>query len=69
MMNEKRIDKDRKIYILNTSFEKNQSVIYIVRRDAKRISALMAYSFQVCYSFGDVFYLIIKSMCSNNSCR
>ncbi|RKD15107.1 acetyltransferase [Pelobium manganitolerans] len=51
-------DKDLIVDILTKSFESNQSVNYIVKQDAKRIErikALMDYSFEVCYLFGDVF--------------
>ena len=51
-------DKDLIVEILSKSFETNQSVNYIVKQDSKRLSrikSLMGYSFEVCYSFGDVF--------------
>lgn len=51
-------DKKIVIDILTDSFESNQSVSYIVKQDNKRldrIRALMDYSFEVCYLFGDVF--------------
>lgn len=51
-------DKDLIVDILTKSFETNQSVNYIVKQDSKRLSrikSLMDYSFEVCYSFGDVF--------------
>lgn len=51
-------DKDLIVNILTKSFDTNQSVNYIVRQDEKRmkrIQALMDYSFEVCYLFGDVF--------------
>lgn len=44
--------------ILSRSFDNNQSVNYIIRQGAKRherINALMAYSFDVCYLFGEIF--------------
>lgn len=50
-------DKKHIISILTQSFESNQSVNYIVKQDSKRlarISALMDYSFEMCYLFGDV---------------
>lgn len=52
------VDKNRVIEILARSFDKNQSVNYIVQQDEKRperIRALMHYSFEVCYAFGRVF--------------
>lgn len=51
-------DKDLIVEILTKSFETNQSVNYIVKQDSKRLSrikALMDYSFEVCYLYGDVF--------------
>ena len=51
-------DKSLVVDILTQSFENNQSVNYIVKQDknrVERISALMDYSFEVCYLFGDVF--------------
>jgi len=44
--------------ILTRSFDKNQSVNYIIKQDKKRLTrirALMAYSFEVCYLFGQVY--------------
>jgi ribosomal protein S18 acetylase RimI-like enzyme len=44
--------------ILTDSFDTNQSVNYIVQQDHKRrerIRALMDYSFEVCYKFGEVY--------------
>jgi ribosomal protein S18 acetylase RimI-like enzyme len=43
--------------MLVTTFKDNQSVNFIVRQDEKRlkrIAALMDYSFEMCYHFGDV---------------
>ncbi|MES2446625.1 MAG: GNAT family N-acetyltransferase [Bacteroidota bacterium] len=51
-------EKNLIVDILTKSFESNQSVNYIVKQDEKklkRIEALMNYSFEVCYLFGDVF--------------
>lgn len=51
-------EKNLIIDILTQSFESNQSVNYIIPQDKKRIKrirALMDYSFEVCYLFGDVF--------------
>ncbi len=50
-------DKALLVDILSKSFESNKSVNYIVKQDEKRlkrIKALMDYSFEVCYLFGDV---------------
>jgi hypothetical protein len=57
----KKADKNQKnviIDILAESFDTNLSVNYIIKQDskrAKRIRALMDYSFEVCTAFGDVF--------------
>jgi len=51
-------EKNLIVDILTQSFESNQSVNYIIPQDKKRIKrirALMDYSFEVCYLFGDVF--------------
>lgn len=51
-------NKNLIVDILTKSFEANQSVNYIVKQDKKRlkrIEALMDYSFEICYLFGDVF--------------
>lgn len=60
-------DKDLVVHILTKSFDTNQSVNYIVKQDAKRIkrvAALMDYSFEVCYAFGDVFLSDDKKACA-----
>lgn len=44
--------------ILTSSFDSNQSVNYIIKKDNKRnkrIRALMDYSFEICQKFGEVF--------------
>jgi ribosomal protein S18 acetylase RimI-like enzyme len=60
-------DKELVIDILTDSFQTNQSVNYIVKQDSKRIQrvrALMDYSFEVCYDFGDVFLSDDKKACA-----
>ncbi len=60
-------DKDLIVDILTKSFETNQSVNYIVKQDEKRlerIRALMDYSFEVCYLFGDVFLSDDRKACA-----
>ncbi len=60
-------DKNLVVDILTKSFDTNQSVNYIVKQDQKRIkrvSALMDYSFEVCYLFGDVFLSEDKKACA-----
>ena len=51
---------------LTESFEDNRSVNYIVKQDKKRnqrIRKLMEYSFEMCYSFGEVFLSENKKGC------
>lgn len=60
-------DKTLVVDILTKSFDTNQSVNYIVKQDQKRVqrvSALMDYSFEVCYLFGDVFLSDDKKACA-----
>ncbi len=60
-------DKDRVEDILAESFDDNQSVNYIVKRDKKRnqrIRKLMAYSFDICYLYGEVYLTEDKSGCA-----
>jgi hypothetical protein len=58
MIKASRNHKSRVIEILTKSFEDNQSVNYIVKQDnkrAERIKALMDYSFEICFMFGEVY--------------
>ncbi|QEC54166.1 GNAT family N-acetyltransferase [Anseongella ginsenosidimutans] len=51
-------DKTRVADILTRAFDANESVNYVIPRDSRRkqrIRALMNYSFDVCFAFGDVF--------------
>lgn len=60
-------DKTLIANILTRSFENNQSVNYIVKQDRKRmkrIRALMAYAFDVCYLHGKVFLSEDKKACA-----
>jgi ribosomal protein S18 acetylase RimI-like enzyme len=60
-------DRKRVVDILARSFDTNQSVNYIVQQDARRTSrirALMAYSFDLCYLFGDVFLSDNRKACA-----
>ena len=60
-------DKERIADILAASFADNQSVNYIVKQDkkrAERIRKLMAYSFELCSLFGDVFLTADKKGCA-----
>ncbi len=60
-------DKSVVLDILTKSFDTNQSVNYIVKQDenrAQRVRALMDYSFEVCYLFGDVYLSNDKKACA-----
>lgn len=60
-------EKSLVIDILTKAFDTNQSVNYIVKQDkkrAQRISALMDYSFEVCFLFGDVLLSEDKKACA-----
>ncbi|MEO3404979.1 GNAT family N-acetyltransferase [Mucilaginibacter sp. CAU 1740] len=60
-------DKDHIISILTKSFDTNQSVNYIVLQGHKReerIAALMDYSFELCFLFGDVWLSDDRSACA-----
>lgn len=60
-------DKDFIVDILVDSFYDNASVNYIIKQDNrkfKRIKGLMEYSFDLCYSFGEVFYSEDKKACA-----
>jgi hypothetical protein len=62
-----KLDKPLVIKLLALSFDKNQSVNYIVRQDDKRkerIRALMDYSFEVCYRFGEVYISDNRRACA-----
>lgn len=60
-------DKNLVVRILTKSFDTNQSVNFIVQQDEKRlgrIKSLMDYSFEVCYSFGEIFLSDDKKACA-----
>lgn len=60
-------DKNRIVNILSNAFDDNKSVNYIIQQDAKRkqrIRNLMAYSFDLCHSFGNVFMSEDKKGCA-----
>jgi len=60
-------DRDRVIDILAESFDNNKSVNYIIKQDKKRnqrIRKLMAYSFDVCYLYGEVYLTDDKKGCA-----
>ena len=67
MIRAKHTDKDQIVKILTSSFENNKSVNYIIPQDRnrlKRIKKLMAYSFEICNLFGDVFITADKNGCA-----
>lgn len=60
-------DKSLVIDILTKAFDNNKSANYIVKQDAKRIKrleALMAYSFEMCFRFGKVYLSDDKKGCA-----
>ncbi|RAJ00409.1 acetyltransferase (GNAT) family protein [Chitinophaga skermanii] len=59
-------DKPLVIDILTQSFQHNLSVNYIIKKDGhpKRIEALMDYSCEMCYRFGDIFLSNDKKACA-----
>lgn len=60
-------DKPLVIKILANSFDDNKSVNYIIKQDnkrAKRIKALMEYSFDTCFMFGEVYLSNDKTACA-----
>lgn len=67
MISAKRTDKQRIIEMLASAFDKNLSVNYIVKQDSKRkqrICALMDYSFEMCYRFGEVWLSDDRKACA-----
>ena len=60
-------DKDLIMRILTNAFQDNKSVNYIVKQDRhriKRISRLMAYSFEYCRLFGEVYLSENRQACA-----
>jgi len=60
-------DKDEVVNILSASFDDNKSVNYLIKQDGnrkERIRRLMAYSFEVCYCFGEVYLSSDNSGCA-----
>ena len=67
MLRAKLSEKELVVDILSLSFFDNKSVNYIIKQDKKkeqRIRALMSYSFEICYSFGNVFLSENKKACA-----
>jgi ribosomal protein S18 acetylase RimI-like enzyme len=60
-------DKELIVDILAQSFNDNKSVNYIIKQDESResrLKKLMAYSFNVCYWYGDVLFSDDKKACA-----
>jgi len=60
-------DKERIVDILAASFNDNKSVNYIIKQGKgrkRRIKNLMEYSFDMCWSFGDIFLSENKKACA-----
>lgn len=60
-------DKKAIVDILTLSFENNQSVNYIIKKQGrriKRIRALMSYAFDICHLYGEVFLSEDKKACA-----
>lgn len=60
-------DKDTIVNILFDSFQKNKSVLYLVKQDNQkenRIRALMRYSVEYCWLFGAVYMSEDKKSCA-----
>lgn len=67
MVPAKRQDKDTIIQLLTEAFDKNQSVGYIVKSGPdrkKRLRYLMAYSFELCYRYGEVYVTEDRTACA-----
>ena len=60
-------DKKLVVDILVQSFADNKIVQYIVKQDSRkeeRLRKLMAYSFEICYRFGEVYLTEDKKACA-----
>lgn len=60
-------DKNLIVDILVQSFSDNKSINYIVKQDRRRearLRKLMAYSFEICYRFGEVYLTEDKKACA-----
>jgi ribosomal protein S18 acetylase RimI-like enzyme len=60
-------DKAMVIDILTNSFDDNKSVNYIIKQDSQRINrirALMSYSFDTCFMFGEVYLSDNRQACA-----
>lgn len=62
-----RSDKNLVVDILVHSFADNKSIKYIVKQDKRReirLRKLMAYSFELCYRFGEIYLTEDKKACA-----
>lgn len=60
-------DRENVVFLLAQAFKDNQSVNYILKQDkykTSRIYALMEYSFDTCFHFGEVYLSNDKSACA-----
>lgn len=60
-------DREHVVFLLAQAFKDNQSVNYIVKQDSyktSRIYALMEYSFDMCFHFGEVYLSDDKTGCA-----
>lgn len=67
MLHAQRSDKALIVQLLCKTFEDNRSVNYILRQDrkkAQRLSHLMAYAFEVCSRFGEVYLSEDRKACA-----
>ncbi len=67
MVKAEAVDKTTVVTILSKSFIDNQSVNFVINQDKDRLSrinALMDYSFEMCYEFGEVWLTEDKKACA-----
>lgn len=67
MVKAEAVDKTTVVTILSKSFIDNQSVNFVINQDKdrlERINALMDYSFEMCYEFGEVWLTEDKKGCA-----
>jgi ribosomal protein S18 acetylase RimI-like enzyme len=60
-------DKDLVITILSTAFDKSKSINYITKQDrlrSERIKKLMEYSFDMCFTFGEIWMNEDENACA-----
>lgn len=67
MIKAKYSDKHIVVDILTRAFDTNKSVNFVIKQDEKRVDRirlLMSYSFDMCFSFGEVFLSPQKNACA-----